>query len=130
MLNLVPIPAQTEQIGHEVIGCALRVHRELGPGLLERLYQNALAIELAEAGLSFETQKPVNVSYRGQIIGVQRLDFLVDTRVLVELKIVSAIDYVHKAQVLSYLRSSGLRLGLLINFNVGVLKDGIRRVVL
>lgn len=130
MHSLEPIPAGTEQVAHDSITCALAVHRELGPGFQEHLYRRALCLELKACGLAFETERQVIVSYRSSTVGVQRLDVLVEGKVLIELKSVAALDYVHKAQVLSYLRASGLRLGLLINFNVAVLKEGIRRVVL
>lgn len=130
MLCLEPIPPETEQVARELIRCAIAVHRELGPGFLEHIYRRALCLELKASGLTHETEKQITVSYRGHTVGVQRLDIVVEGKVLVELKAVAALDYVHKAQALSYLRASGLRLGLLINFNVALLKDGIRRIVL
>ncbi|MBI4476371.1 MAG: GxxExxY protein [Acidobacteria bacterium] len=129
MYSLEPVPSATEDIGSRVIGCAIDVHRALGPGYLEHLYRRALCVELTESGLTYEIEKQITINYKGTIVGIHRLDLIIENCVLLELKAVESLAYVHKAQVLSYLRASGLRLGLLINFNVGVLKDGIRRIV-
>lgn len=110
-----------------VIGAALAVHRELGPGFLESIYQRALECELAARGIRFESQVAVHVRFRGEAIGLHRLDLVVDRAVVVELKSVGALLDAHLAQLPSYLRASELRLGLLLNFNASVL--GIRRVV-
>jgi GxxExxY protein len=99
------------------------------PGLLEKIYTRAVVLELTAYGVPFEVEKPVPVRYRGQLLCHQRLDLLVAGRLVLELKSVDHLDSIHVAQVLSYLRVSDVRLGLLINFNVSILKDGIRRVI-
>ena len=118
------------EITSEIIGAAIEVHRELGPGLLESTYQACLAQELAQRGLGFETEKPLPVTYKGVDVKCgYRLDFLVAGEVIVELKCIELLLPIHEAQLLSYLKLSGRRVGLLINFNVKVLKDGIKRIV-
>jgi len=115
----------------EVIGAAIEVHKLLGPGLLESAYEECLARELVLRNIRFERQKPAPVVYKDVKLECgYRMDFLIDGRVVVELKAVEALAPVHEAIVLTYLRLSGCRLGLLINFNVLVLKDGIRRFML
>jgi len=106
------------------------VHRQLGPGFLESIYSKALCIELDARGLPFEREKPIEVVYRGVPIRGQRIDLIIGGQVVVEVKAVAAIEPIHVAQVVSYLRTTGLRIGLLINFHERLLKDGIRRVVL
>ena len=115
------------QLTKRIIGCAIEVHRNLGPGLLESVYEAALCIELDLGGLSYERQKVVPVSYKGHPIGEHRLDILVEDTVILELKSVERLDPVFEAQILGYLRMTGKPLGLLINFNSRLLKDGIRR---
>jgi GxxExxY protein len=118
------------QMSRQIIGCAIRVHTELGPGLLESAYQACLAYELREAGLRVECEVPLPLVYRAMRLDLgYRLDLLVENCVVVELKAIEAIAPVHKAQLLSHLRLSGKKLGLLINFHVARLKDGIYRVV-
>ncbi|NLF74668.1 MAG: GxxExxY protein [Chloroflexi bacterium] len=113
-----------------IIGAAIDVHRALGPGLLESAYEACLAYELAERGLKVEQQKPLPLVYKAVRLDCgYRLDLLVDDCIIVEVKSVDALEPVHTAQVLSYLKLSGCRVGLLINFNVQVLKRGIRRLV-
>ena len=119
-----------DQITEEIIGAAIEVHRALGPGLLESAYEACLAFELAERGLKLKQQTPVPVQYRDVKLDVgYRLDLLVEGSVIVEIKAVDSLQPVHQAQLLSYLRLSGRRVGLLINFNVKVLKNGISRLV-
>ena len=115
----------------QIITAALAVHRELGPGLLESAYEACLAFELLDRGLPFERQKPLPSIYRGRTMDCgYRLDLLVDGMVVVEVKAVAAFDAVHQAQMLSYLRLSGCRVGLLINFNVKwLVRDGVKRLV-
>jgi len=125
-----PTPTHVELVARQVIGAAIEVHRALGPGFLERIYQEALCLELHARGLPFEREKAIAVHYRGTAIPGQRLDLIVDACVIVELKASSRLDVVHDAKVISYLRTTGLRLGLLLNFNCRTLKDGIRRIVL
>ncbi len=116
---------------HEIIGCAIRAHRESGPGLLESVYEVCLLDELCRAGLSVAQQVPCDVAYKGRVVRSGfRMDLVVEDRVVIELKAVDAIKRVHFAQLMSYLRVSGKRLGLLINFNEHALKAGIKRIAL
>jgi GxxExxY protein len=124
-----PIPPEDERIAHEVIGAAIEVHRLLGPGFLEKIYEKALVHELGCRGIPVQPQKDILVPYKDILIPGQQLDLLVAERVILELKAVNELAPIHQAQILSYLKATGLRLGLLINFNVHVLKDGIKRVV-
>ena len=110
-----------------IIGCAIEVHRALGPGLLEATYEAAMDIELENAGLRFARQPVVPVNYKGRIIGEYRLDFIVEGAVVLEIKSVERHDAVFEAQVLTYLKVTGKPLGLLINFNSRLLKEGIKR---
>lgn len=112
-----------------IIGAAIEVHRTLGPGLLESVYDECLCYEMAIAKIGFERQKAMPVAYKGLHLQCgYRLDLLVEDEIVVEVKAVEALLPVHTAQVLSYLKASGKELGLLINFNVPVLKDGVRRL--
>ena len=118
------------QLTHEIIGAAMEVHRALGPGLLESAYEECLAKELTIRNLRFERQKPLPLVYKDTKLDCgYRVDLLVEGRVVVELKAIEAIPPICEAIVLTYLRLSGCRIGLLINFHVVVLKDGIRRLV-
>jgi GxxExxY protein len=110
-----------------IIGCAIAVHRELGPGLLESTYEAALCIELRNAGLRFVKQPIFPVVYKGEVIGEYRLDLIVEDEVVIEVKSVARFDPVFEAQVLSYLRVTSKKIGLLMNFNSRLLKDGIKR---
>lgn len=119
------------ELTHEIIGAAIEVHRTLGPGLLESAYEECTARELTLRGLPFERQKPLPIVYKDVKLECgYRVDLLVERRVIVELKSAEALAPVHEAIVLTYLRLSGVRIGLLINFNVAVLKDGIKRFIL
>ena len=119
------------QLTHEIIGAAIDVHKQLGPGLLESAYEACLAHELALRNLRFEKQKPMPVVYKDQKLECgYRLDFLVEGKVVVELKAVETLAPIHDAIVLTYLRLSGCKIGLLINFHTRILKDGIKRIVL
>ncbi len=120
-----------ESISQAVIGSAMHVHRALGPGLLESAYQSCLAAEFQHAGLTFAREVPLPISYRGLMLDCgYRLDFVVDDALVVEVKAVEKILPVHEAQLLTYLRLSGKRVALLINFHVPMLKDGVVRRVL
>ncbi len=119
-----------DRLARTVIGAAIEVHRHLGPGYLECVYEEALAVELDLRHIPYERQKAFAVDYKGRTIGEGRLDFLVGDELLVELKAVEALAPIHKAQVISYLKATQHQLGLLINFNVPVLRNGIQRVVL
>jgi GxxExxY protein len=128
-MNYDPIPAEDEELARQIIGAAIEVHRLLGPGFLESVYERALCHELTLRGIAFERQKDLIVCYKDLEITGQRLDLLVGARVIAELKTVETLAPIHQAQLLSYLKAMGLRLGLIINFKVLVLKDGIKRVV-
>jgi len=120
---------RSDELAHTVIGAAIEVHRILGPGYLESVYEEALCSELTAHKIRYERQKPFVVLYKDLKVGEGRLDILVEKRLIVELKAVSQLNDVHLAQVLAYLKGNDLQLGLLINFNVKLLRDGIRRVV-
>ena len=116
------------ELTHAIIGAAIEVHRELGPGLLESAYEECLARELTVRGLRFERQKAVPVVYKEVKLECgYRMDILVEDRIVLELKSIESLAPVHEATILTYLRLSGRSLGLLINFNVPMLKEGIRR---
>jgi len=120
---------RADDLTRRVIGAAIEVHRRLGPGFLERIYEGALAIELGLRGIRFRRQVTSHVEYRGVRVGECRLDFLVEEALVLELKAIERLAPVHQAQLISYLRTHGLRLGLLLNFNVPVLKHGIERIL-
>ena len=116
---------------HEIIGCAIEVHRELGPGLLESTYEAALARELQLHGIPFQQQVPMPLCYKGEDLDCgYRVDLLVGSEVIVEIKSAASLLPIHEAQLMTYLKLAGKRTGLLINFNVLQLRDGIRRFVL
>ncbi len=118
------------ELTHFIIGAAIEIHRSLGPGLLESVYEECLAREFSLRRITYERQKPVPLVYKDLKLECGfRLDFLVNKRVVVELKSIEAIAPIHESVMLTYLRLSGSPLGLLINFNVPILKDGIRRYV-
>ena len=118
-------------VTEQIIGAAIEVHKALGPGLLESAYQECLGRELSFRGIVFEQQVPLPLEYKGVLLDCgYRLDFVVAGAVIVEVKSVAAIEPIHEAQLLTYLRLGKCKVGLLINFNVPVLKDGIRRRVL
>jgi len=125
-----PLPGELESLVHRTIGCGIAVHRALGPGLLEGIYAKAVRLELAAEGVSFEYEKQIALRYRGELLCHQRLDLVIANQIVVEVKSVERLNPVHHAQLLSYLRASGLRVGLLMNFNVAVLQDGLKRIVL
>ena len=118
------------ELSHAIVGAAIEVHRHLGPGKLESTYQSALDEELTLRGIAHRGQVPIALRYKGRDVGSFVLDFIVEDKVVLELKAVERQHAVHKAQVLSYLHATTLRLGLLINFNVPVLWRGVQRVVL
>lgn len=119
------------KLSSDVIKAAINVHRELGPGLLESVYQICMAIELEEMGLMIKAELPVPINFRGKEIANHgfRIDLLIENMIIVELKSVDKVTDVHKKQLLTYLRLAGKPLGLLINFNEVLLKDGITRIV-
>jgi GxxExxY protein len=118
------------QITEKVIGCAIEVHKNLGPGLLESIYEGALCCELDINKINFKKQVVLPIIYKGVTLGDYRLDLLVENEVIVELKVADRIEPVHEAQLLTYLKITGKRLGLIINFNVPILKNGIKRIIL
>jgi GxxExxY protein len=126
-----PIPQEVQDVAREVVDAALVVHRKLGPGLMERVYEQCLLHELMKRRLHVERQLEIPISYDGMQLDMGlRLDLLVSRCLIVELKSVEDVLPIHKAQLLTYLKLTGYRLGLLINFNVPLLKNGIKRVIL
>ena len=123
------IPRELNEASEAIIGAAIEVHRHLGPGLLEGVYERALVHELKSRGLVVQRQVQVSVTYKDIQIEGQRLDLLVAPGVIVEIKAVESLSRVHQAQLMSYLKSTGYRVGLLINFGQVLLKDGIKRIV-
>jgi GxxExxY protein len=124
--------ASDQEISHAVIGCAMRVHDEVGPGLLERVYQVCLIHELGKAGLKIVSEVPISVQYDGiELEAGFRADIIVEERLLLELKSIKSFEDIHLAQMMTYLRLTGIKYGLLINFNVKKLKNGgIKRVAM
>ena len=119
------------QLTSKIIGAAIEVHKTIGPGLLEGIYEDCLCIELERRGIPFERQKRIDIEYKGVKLNNQyRLDLVVNNMVVVELKTVDELAPIHDAQVLTYLKLTGLKVGLLINFNTAILKDGIKRLIM
>jgi GxxExxY protein len=123
-----PLSSAEEAIVTRTIGCAIEVHRVLGPGFRERIYESA-KLELESRGLTFMCEKPIDVTYKEWTIPGQRIDLIVGGVVIIELKTVPKIKPLHRRQLVSYLKSSGLKVGLLMNFNTTTLKNGLERVV-
>ncbi len=118
------------EISNKIIGCAIEVHKQLGPGLLESAYQECLFYELQKAGLEVEKEKPMPIVYKEvKLDHGYRIDLLVEKKVVIEIKTVEILNDVHTAQVLTYLKLGDYKLGLLLNFHVSVLKNGIKRVI-
>lgn len=118
------------QLSNLIIGMAIEVHKQLGPGLLESAYEQCLAYKLSHAGIIFERQKELPVVYKGISLDCNyRIDIFVDNKVIIEIKAEKLIMPIHEAQLLTYLRLSNIKLGLLLNFNVPVMKQGIKRIV-
>ena len=121
---------EINQLSSKIIGAAIEVHKALGPGLLESAYEECLSYELGLRYLSLERQKPLAIIYKGKKLDCgYRLDLVVENAIILELKSCEKIEEIHKAQLLTYLKLSGLKLGLLLNFNVPVMRDGIVRIV-
>ena len=118
-----------DRLAYAIIGAALEVHKALGPGFLESVYEEALCVELELRGIPFVRQAAVSVAYKGHAVGEGKVDLLVDDAIVVELKAVEALASIHDAQVISYLKATGFHLGLLNNFNARALKDGLKRLV-
>jgi GxxExxY protein len=127
--NASAVAPEIEDIVHRTIGCALTVHKELGAGFLESIYHKALRLELQHQQ-QYEHERVVQVVYRSKVLHGHRIDLIVERCVVVEVKAVERLDRVHVSQVLSYLKATNLRIGLLINFKTDWLKGGIRRVIL
>ena len=121
---------EADKLTERIIGCAIEVHRQLGPGLLENTYEAALCVDLEQAGLNYQRQVSFPVKYKGRAIGEYRIDLIVEDAVVVEGKSVERFDPVFEAQILTYLRVTGKKIGLLINFNLRLLRDGVRRFIL
>jgi GxxExxY protein len=122
---------ENDRLTEKVIGLAIEVHRQLGPGLLESAYEQCLCLELQEAGLAFRRQVPLPITYKSVRLDCgYRLDLLIEDQLILELKSVEGLLPIHEAQVLTYMRLSGVRTGLLLNFNSSVLKNGVRRLML
>jgi len=119
-----------DAVARRVIGAAIEVHRELGAGFIEAVYEQALSIELKRQGIAFVCQATVPIHYKGEPAGEARLDLLVEDQLVVELKAVEVLLPLHAAQVRNYLKATGHQLALLINFNVPLIKDGLKRIVL
>ncbi|WP_317167979.1 GxxExxY protein [Cyclobacterium jeungdonense] len=125
------MPMELNDLTYQIIGCVYKVHSELGPGLLESTYEICLEYELLQVGLTVERQKPLPVHYDGiKLDAGYRIDLLVNDLVLLELKSVEELAPIHKSQVMTYLKLSGLKLGLLLNFNVQDMKKGIIRIIM
>src|SRR5262245_25120850 len=123
------LSAETEDVIYRVIGCAIEVHRHLGPGYVERIYEKAMCVELVYQSIRFVCDRAVSVAYKGRPIHSHFVDLIVEDCLVVELKAVSRFEPIHESQVVSYLRATGLHAGLLINFNSVRLKEGIKRIV-
>ncbi|HEX7954938.1 MAG TPA: GxxExxY protein [Burkholderiales bacterium] len=125
-----PLPMEMEDLSRALVDAAFKVHQALGPGLLESVYEACLRVELDKRGISFETQTPVQLIYEGlKVDPGLRLDFLVEKSIILELKSVEKLLPIHHSQLLTYLKLTNLRLGLLINFNVAMFKQGIVRII-
>ena len=126
----IPDDIPENAVTQRIIKCAIEVHKQLGPGLLESIYENAMAVELELNGSKYQRQVQIPVLYKGRHLGDYRLDLLVEDMVVVEIKSVERYDPVFEAQLLTYLRLTEKRVGLLINFNNRLVKDGIKRFIL
>ncbi len=125
-----PLPEETEQMLSAVVDSGLMIHRQLGPGFIESVYRNALCIELRARDIAFEMEKTFIVRYRDQAVATQRVDLVVGDSVIVELKATFCLEQIHYAQLLSYLRASGMRAGLLMNFGGLTLRAGLKRLII
>jgi GxxExxY protein len=130
-LNISKMELLYKDLTGKIIDCAVTVHKELGPGLLESAYEECLFFELNSLGLDVVRQLPMPLIYKGHRMDIgYRIDLLVEEKVIIEIKAIDSINPVHQAQIMTYLKLSGCRIGLLINFNVDYLKDGIRRLII
>ena len=126
----VPAGEAHDLLTEAVIGVLIEVHKELGPGLSEMMYENAVCHEFDLRGIKYARQVPVAVEYKGKMIGETKLDLIVEGQLILELKTVENLSPVHRAQVICYLHATKLKVALLVNFNVALIKDGIKRIVL
>jgi len=124
-----PLPEATEQVISAILDAGVAVHRALGPGFVEIIYRKAMCLEMASRKLPFEVEKRFSITYRNQPIAVQQIDMVVAGQVIVELKAVKCLEEIHGAQLLSYLKGTGIRAGLLMNFGGVTLRAGLRRIV-
>ena len=125
-----PLPSEFEELSKVLVDSAFRVHQELGPGLLESVYEACLCVELSDRGIAYEAQRPVDITYRGRRVDAGlRVDLVVERSIILELKAVDKLLPIHQAQLLTYLKLTNLRLGLLINFNVALFKEGVKRMI-
>ncbi len=129
-VGLTEVPQQINDLSRRVIGAAIEVHRHLGPGFAEGAYEAALVIELHLCGISVERQVPVSLQYKDHVVWTGQLDLLVENALVIELKAIETVLPLHRAQLHAYLRATGNLLGLLLNFNVTALREGIHRVIL
>ena len=121
------VETPTHDITDRIIGCAVEVHSNLGPGLLESLYETAMSIEMTRAGISFKRQAPMPLYYKGELLSEHRVDLVVEDAVVVEIKSIERLAPIHIAQMLTYLRVADLRTGLMLNFNSQTMRAGLRR---
>lgn len=121
--------AQRTELTEKVIGAAIEVHRALGPGFAETTYHKAMMVELEDAGIHFEVEVPVQLTYKGRVIGEGRMDFLIENELVIELKAADGNPKRYRRQVVAYLKATGKKLGLVINFEYDKLADGIARVI-
>jgi len=129
MIRNSALDQSTEENVSILIDCGVTIHRVLGPGFVEPVYRNAFCLELECRHIPFECEKQIVVKYRDAPVGLHKIDLIVHRSIIVELKAVSSIEPVHVAQVLSYLKATGLRVGLLMNFSGATLRDGLRRII-
>ena len=125
-----PLPSELEELSKVLVDSAFRVHQALGPGLLESVYEACLCFELSNRGIAYEAQSPVDIIYYGNRVDAGlRIDLLVERSIILELKAVDKLLPIHQAQLLTYLKLTNMRLGLLINFNVALFKEGVKRMI-
>ncbi len=128
--NYAPLPEETETLLTVIVDAGVMVHKELGPGFVEVVYRNAMSLELSARQVLFEAEKAFTVKYRDRPVAVHRVDLVVSDQIIVELKAVAALEEIHQAQLISYLKATGIRAGLLMNFGGVTLRSGLRRIVL
>jgi GxxExxY protein len=131
MTEITQFPDLGARLSQQIIGAGIAVHRELGPGLLENIYEECMAIQMKKDGIAFERQQEISVVYDGVKLDLSyKADFIIEDKIIIELKAVEKILPIHEAQLLTYLKLSGKELGLLMNFNTVLLKEGVKRMAL